>query len=171
MADPLSLRNAQKRNPLTPGARLRMLRAPSKPVGRGAFPEKVMPQTNPFHSMVPRKLTDSELARSIRLNLEAELDAINLYAAHIDATDNEAAKAILQHVMDEEREHAALFWQLIARLDPQQAQHAREASRKYELIVSGAPHEAVESAGEEQGGGAEPEPALPKQLTVGSLRR
>ncbi len=26
-----------------------------------------MPQTNPFHSLVPRKLTDSELARSIRL--------------------------------------------------------------------------------------------------------
>jgi rubrerythrin len=133
-----------------------------------------MPQTNPFHSLVPpRKLSDSELARSIRLNIEAELDAINLYAAHLEATDNEEAKAILRHVMDEEREHAALFWQLIARLDPQQAQHDREASKKYQLIVTGASHEEVEAAGEGGGGdgGQAPEPVLPKQLTVGSLRR
>ncbi|MCY1022140.1 demethoxyubiquinone hydroxylase family protein [Pyxidicoccus sp. MSG2] len=131
-----------------------------------------MPQTNPFHSLVPRKMTDTELARSIRLNIEAELDAINLYAAHIDATDNEDAKAILRHVMDEEREHAALFWQLIARLDPEQAQHDREASEKYTLITTGAPHEAVEAVGKEGGEArtvAETNPA--KHLTVGSLRR
>jgi rubrerythrin len=131
-----------------------------------------MPQTNPFHSLVPRKLTDSELARSIRLNIEAELDAINLYAAHIEATDNEEAKAILRHVMDEEREHAALFWQLIARLDPEQAAHDRESGEKYRLIVSGASHEEVEAVG--KGGGAAgsvPEPGLEKRLTVGNLRR
>jgi uncharacterized protein len=128
-----------------------------------------MPQTNPFHSLVPRKLTDSELARAIRLDMEAELDAINLYAAHLEATDNAEARAILQHVMDEEREHAALFWELIARLDPAQAGHAREASEKYRLIVSGAPHEVVEEVGKE--GKAEPSAGLDKRLTVGSLRR
>jgi len=131
-----------------------------------------MPQTNPFHSLVPRKLSDSELARSIRLNIEAELDAINLYAAHIEATDNEEAKAILQHVMDEEREHAALFWELIARLDPAQAEHIKVMTRKYELIVSGASHEAVEAAGEGTSErGASVSPGLDKRLTVGSLRR
>jgi hypothetical protein len=129
-----------------------------------------MPQTNPFHAMVPRKLTDSELARAIRLDMEAELDAINLYAAHIEATDNEDAKAILRHVMDEEREHAALFWELIARLDPAQAEHIKVMSEKYRLIVSGASHEAVEAAGE-GGGSAAAEPGLDKRLTVGSLRR
>src|SRR3954471_4829018 len=109
-----------------------------------------MPQTNPFHSLVPdRKLSDEELARSIRLNIEAELDAINLYAAHIEATDNEQAKAVLHHVMDEEREHAALFWQLIAHLDPQQAKHNSEASAKFKLIISGASHEAIEAVGED----------------------
>ena len=129
-----------------------------------------MPQTNPFHSLVPRKLTDTELARSIRLNLESELDAINLYSAHIDATDNEAAKAVLRHVMDEEKEHAALFWQLIAQLDPSQAKHAAEANAKFRLIVAGADHEAVEAAGEESEGETL-EPAAPKELTVGNLRR
>jgi len=131
-----------------------------------------MPQTNPFHAMTPRKLTDSELARAIRLDMEAELDAINLYAAHIEATDNEEAKAILHHVMDEEREHAALFWELIARLDPAQAEHIKVMTRKYELIVSGAPHDAVEAAGEGTSErGASASPGLDKRLTVGSLRR
>lgn len=129
-----------------------------------------MPQTNPFHSLVPRKLTDTELARSIRLNIEAELDAINLYAAHLDATDNEEAKAILRHVMDEEKEHAALFWELIRRLDPEQAKHAAEASTKFRLIVSGASHVAVEAAGEAPQAG-QPELPLAKTLTVGNMRR
>lgn len=130
-----------------------------------------MPQTNPFHSLVPRKLSNEELARSIRLNIEAELDAINLYAAHIEATDNEEARAILHHVMDEEREHAALFWQLIARLDPQQAKHNAEASAKFKLIVSGASHEEIEGVGEEGEGRASVEVVPPKTLTVGTLTR
>lgn len=129
-----------------------------------------MPQTPPFHSLTPdRKLSDTELARSIRLNIEAELDAINLYAAHIDATDNEEAKQILRHVMDEEREHAALFWQLIRRLDPDQAKHDDEAGEKYRLIVSGASHEEVEAVGE---GEVKPEDLpVPKKLSVGTMRR
>ncbi|MFL5322186.1 MAG: demethoxyubiquinone hydroxylase family protein [Myxococcaceae bacterium] len=130
-----------------------------------------MPQTNPFHSMVPRKLTDTELARSIRLNIESELDAINLYAAHLDATDNEEAKAILNHIMDEEKEHAALFWQLIERLDPAQAKHRAEASQKYKLIVSGASHEEIEAVGEENGAKEGAEAPLPKSFSVGSLFR
>jgi uncharacterized protein len=72
--------------------------------------------------------------------------------------------------MDEEKEHAALFWQLIALLDPSQAKHAAEANAKFRLIIAGADHEAVEAAGE----GDEPEapdPAVQKQLTVGNLRR
>lgn len=131
-----------------------------------------MPQTPPFHSLIPdRKLTDEELARSIRLNIEAELDAINLYAAHIEATDNNDAKAILRHVMDEEREHAALFWELIARLDPAQRKHNGEAAEKYRLITSGASDEEVESVGhghEATVGGDSVEP-MRKVFTVGNM--
>jgi rubrerythrin len=131
-----------------------------------------MPQTPPFHALTPpQKLSDSELARAIRLNLEAELDAINLYAAHIDATDNEEAKAIIRHVMDEEKEHAALFYRLIRRLDPAQAKHESQVDEKYQLIISGAPEEEVESVG--KGGEAEaPVVSSPlAQLTVGGLKR
>lgn len=128
-----------------------------------------MPQTNPFHSLVPRKMTDSELARAIRLDLEAELDAVNLYAAHIDATDNEDAKRIITHVMNEEKEHAALFFELLKRLDPEQAEEALKADAKYRLLVAGASDEEVEAVGEEGAGAALPERPLAR-LTVGQLR-
>ena len=127
-----------------------------------------MPQTAPFHVLVSRKLTDMELAAALRLDLEAELDAINLYTAHVEATDNVEAKAILRHVMDEEREHAALFRELIRRMDPAQARHDSEAPRKYQLIVSGAPHGDVEDGGGSSGAAA-PAP-VGAALTVGSLR-
>jgi rubrerythrin len=127
-----------------------------------------MPQTNPFHAVVPRKLTDAELAAAIRLNIEAEMDAINLYAAHIEATDNADAKAVLRHVMDEEREHAALFWQLIRRLDPEQGKHDDEAAEKLRLLLSGASKEEVERAGER--GGETPAPAPLDRLSVGPLK-
>jgi hypothetical protein len=131
--------------------------------------EDPVPQTDPFHSLQPgRKLSDVELASAIRLNLEAELDAINLYAAHIEATDNAEAKAILRHVMDEEREHAALFTQLLHRLDPEMKKHNDEASVKFRLVVSGASHEEVEAVSEGKNG--PPPPELPmKNLTIGSL--
>jgi len=107
-----------------------------------------MPQTPPFHSLsAPRKLTDAELARALRLDLESELDAINLYAAHLEATDHPLARAVLRHVMDEEREHAALFWALVSQLDPSQAAHAREAAAKLRLLGRGAGDEEVEAAG------------------------
>ncbi|HLT30165.1 MAG TPA: ferritin family protein [Myxococcaceae bacterium] len=128
-----------------------------------------MPQTPPFTHLTPdRKLTDSELARVIRLSLESEMDAINLYASYIDATDNVAAKRILDHVMDEEREHAALFWQLIMMLDPSQAGHHAEAAEKFRLIVSGASHEEVEAV--EAGERSDDVAFVPPGLTVGKMR-
>lgn len=130
-----------------------------------------MPQTNPFHALTPpRKLTDTELARAIRLDLESEMDAINLYSAHIDASDNEEAKAIIRHIMDEEKEHAALFYMLLQRLDGRQEVHQSEVAAKYKLIVAGASEEEVEAVGKEGGEAAE-EPPIPKTFTVGSLKR
>lgn len=97
-----------------------------------------MPQTDPDHFLVRRKLSDSELAQAIRLDIEAELDAINLYQSHIDSTDNELAQRVLAHIRDEEREHAALFWQLLRVLDPKVIEEDENAPLKLELIGRGA---------------------------------
>lgn len=132
-----------------------------------------MPQTNPFHALVPRKMTDTELARAIRLDLESELDAINLYASHMDATDSEVARRVILHIMNEEKEHAMLFLELLKTLDPDQAAEAEKAGLKFRLLASGASDEEVEAVSEGGGaatGGPETPPVPRASLTVGSLR-
>ena len=136
-----------------------------------------MPQTPPAHFIMPRKLTDTELAQAIRLDLEAELDAINLYQSHLDGTDNELAKKVLAHVRDEEREHAALFWALLRELDPKVAEEDASAPLKLRLIERGATEQEILEATEaveagERAPATKPiaEPIVARELTVGSLR-
>src|SRR6185436_641997 len=95
-----------------------------------------MDLTDPFVGMVPRKMTDEELARAIRLNIAAEIDAINLYAAHMDATDNESARKLLAHIIDEEKEHLAEFLELLKILDPKQALELGEAGEKLASVLA-----------------------------------
>ena len=69
---------------------------------------------NPFSGVVPeRKMTDAELARALRLNLAAEEEAVHVYEAHADATDNELARRVLREIADEERVHAGEFQRLL----------------------------------------------------------
>ncbi len=98
-----------------------------------------MPEfVNPFSGMVPeRNMTFNELIRAIRLNLAAEQEAIHLYQAHADATDNELAKKVLLDIADEEREHVGEFQRLLSILLEDEEQ----------LLASGA-EEVDEMAGE-----------------------
>jgi len=74
---------------------------------------------NPFSGVIPdRKLTDRELTRAIRLALSAEQEAIHLYEALADATDNPLAKEVLQDIANEEKEHAGEFLRLLSILLP-----------------------------------------------------
>lgn len=144
-----------------------------------------MPQTDPDHFLVRRKLSDSELAQAIRLDIEAELDAINLYQSHIDSTDNELARKVLAHIRDEEREHASLFWALLRHLDPEIAEEDGFAPLKLKLIERGADELEIQQAARmaEQKGATDSDSAPEKPsapqveqatvmpaLTVGSLK-
>ncbi len=61
---------------------------------------------DPFSQNVPeRKMTNRELVRAIRLDLAGELEAISVYMAHADATDDPLAKKVLVDIANEEREH------------------------------------------------------------------
>ncbi len=71
-------------------------------------------------------MTAAELARAIRQDIAAELDAVALYQAHIDATDDERAKKILAHARDDEKEHVGEFLALLEILDPQQAEYIKK---------------------------------------------
>jgi len=78
---------------------------------------------NPFSGMIPdRKLNDRELARAIRMALAAEEEAVHMYEALADASDNALAAKVLQDVADEERVHAGEFQELLRTLLPDEQQ-------------------------------------------------
>jgi len=70
---------------------------------------------NPFSGKVPdRLLTKEELIRAVRLDLAAEHEAVHLYMAHAEATDNLLAKSVFIDIANEERVHAGEFARLLA---------------------------------------------------------
>jgi rubrerythrin len=75
---------------------------------------------NPFSGNVERKMTKYELLRAIRLNIAAEHEAVHLYLAHADATDDPLAKKVLIDIAGEEREHIGEFQRLLSILDPEE---------------------------------------------------
>jgi rubrerythrin len=119
--------------------------------------------TNPFIGKVPdRKLTPEELIRAIRLNLAAEHEAVHIYMAHADATDNPLAKKVLIDIANEERVHAGEFARLISILTKDEdsflAEGANEVDQMAAELSAPASEEALSSgAGEEK--------------TVGSLKK
>jgi rubrerythrin len=122
--------------------------------------------TNPFVGMARPKMSDAELAQAIRIDIAAELDAINLYQAHIDATDNPVAKRMIQHIMDEEKDHVEEFAQLLYLLDPRQLDAVSHARQEIEEETG---HPAAEAPAAEDTSNDTSVMAAP-QLTIGSLR-
>jgi len=86
---------------------------------------------NPFSGVLPeRKLTDRELARAIRMALAAEEEAVHMYEAMADATDNTLAAKVLQDIADEERVHAGEFQELLRRLLPDEQQLLKKGTEE-----------------------------------------
>ncbi|MFW6110588.1 MAG: ferritin family protein [Thermoproteota archaeon] len=78
-----------------------------------------MPEfVNPFVGIIPKKMDKRELVRALRLSLSAEEEAIHLYEALADATDNQLAKAVLQDIANEEKVHVGEFQTLLNILLP-----------------------------------------------------
>ncbi len=58
----------------------------------------------------------------IREDLIGELQAINQYQQHIESLENEEVVTILEHIIEEEKEHVAELLKVISVLDPLQAE-------------------------------------------------
>jgi len=93
--------------------------------------------SNPFGTMVPRKMTATELARAIRQDIAAELDAVALYQAHIDAIDDERTKKLLAHIRDDEKEHVGELLALLEMLDPKQADYIKKGKVEIAELLQG----------------------------------
>ena len=68
---------------------------------------------NPFQGNVERKLTKQELIQAVRLDIAGELEAIYLYDAHVQATDNVIAKKVISDIRDEEKSHVGELMTLL----------------------------------------------------------
>ena len=86
---------------------------------------------NPFPGQVPLvKMTRGELVRALRLDLAAEEEAIHLYTAHADATDEEIAENVLRDIADGERVHAGEILRLIEALTGDETQFLVKGSEE-----------------------------------------
>jgi rubrerythrin len=84
----------------------------------------IMPSfANPFQGNISRKLTKAELIQAVRLDIAGELEAIFLYDAHVQATDDPVAQKIIADIRDEEKAHVGELMSLLRILDPVEAEH------------------------------------------------
>jgi rubrerythrin len=120
-----------------------------------------MPEfVNPFSGKVPdRTLTREELVRAIRLDLAAEHEAVHIYLAHADATDNPLAKAILIDIANEERVHAGEFARLLAILTGDEDQFLAQGAGEVNDMAAKIARPAQETA------------QAKDEATIGSLKK
>ena len=87
---------------------------------------------NPFQGNVERKMTKEELIQAIRLDIAGELEAIYVYDAHVQATDDVRAQKVIGDIRDEEKIHVGELMTLLRILDPKEVQkfNAGEAEVK-----------------------------------------
>lgn len=71
---------------------------------------------NPFSGNIV-KINKVELIQAIRIDIAGELEAIYLYDAHSNATDDPLAKKVLADIRDEEIEHCGELLALMRYLD------------------------------------------------------
>lgn len=94
---------------------------------------------NPFPGIKEtRPMGLSDLIRALRLDLAAEEEAIHLYTAHVDATDNPMVQTILGDIANEERKHVGELLTLIETLTQESkflAEGAEEVKRKFPSIT------------------------------------
>jgi rubrerythrin len=116
---------------------------------------------NPFQGNVNRKLTKEELIQAIRLNIAGELEAIYVYDAHVQATDDLVAKKVIGDIRDEEKAHVGELMALLRYLDPEEAGHFAAGEGEVQEMLEELGLNGETTAGQEK--------SVPAQATVGSL--
>jgi len=91
---------------------------------------------NPFSGVCPdRKMTKREVVRAIRLSLSAEQEAVHLYKAIADATDDPLVKDVMEDIADEERVHAGEFQRLLKILLPDEEKLLAEGAEEVDEMA------------------------------------
>ena len=90
---------------------------------------------DPFVVKTPDKfLSQREVERAIRQGISAEHEAVHLYEAIADATDNDLVKAVMQDIANEEKIHAGEFQELLQRLSGEEEGYMNDGAEEVEDI-------------------------------------
>jgi len=87
---------------------------------------------NPYSGVT---FADEETVQALRVGAISELDAINLYQAHLNTIADPEARKLLEHVRDQEKEHLAEFISLIGRMDPDQADYLTSLQESGQTVL------------------------------------
>lgn len=82
-----------------------------------------------------RFYTKPELVEAVRKDISGELEAINQYNAHLNATDNELARRVWMHIRDEERVHVGELLTLLKVLEPTELEKLKQGQAEVEEIM------------------------------------
>lgn len=116
---------------------------------------------NPFVGNVPdRKMNFEELTRAIRIDIAGELEAIHLYQAHAQATDNELVKEVLLDIANEERVHVGELQRLLTILLADEAELLAKGKAEVDAVAAKLGAQANPSA----------QAAAGEASTIGSLK-
>jgi len=92
-------------------------------------PSEILPRI-PGARMTPRELT-----RALRAALASEQEAVILYQAIADATDEDTARAVLESIANEERVHTGELQRLIEMLDAYELELMAEGAEEADAIA------------------------------------
>jgi rubrerythrin len=95
-----------------------------------------MPEfANPFAGNVARQMTRDELIRALRLDIAAEQEAIHMYTAQAEASEDPLARAVLLEIADEERQHTGELMELLRRLAPEEQKFLEDGRKEVEEVA------------------------------------
>lgn len=90
---------------------------------------------NPFSGNVPRPMSREELIRALRLDVAAEQEAVHMYTAQAEASDDALARAVLLEIADEERQHTGELMELLRRLAPEEQKFLEDGRKEVEEVA------------------------------------
>lgn len=81
-------------------------------------------------------MSEREIFRAIRQSIAAEEEAIHLYEAIADSTDDKRVRTVMQDVADEEKVHVSEFQKLLEMLDPGEEEFMSQGEEEVEELVN-----------------------------------
>lgn len=105
---------------------------PSQPVSGD-----IIPEMSSAHSVksLNHTFNKTELARALRLAIADEYEAIQIYEQIAESTEDPRIREVVIHIVEEEQKHADQFWDLLARVIPEEREIYDSAVEENKEII------------------------------------